>query len=200
MGTVPATSTDYEVLFRAVFDASRNAMIFADDDRTILAANAAAEALTGYPASALIGMRVDDLYVPDGDEGLPALWERGLAAGALVGDGPLRLNGGGTVPIHYCATTVSPRVHLIVYLPSAQPTSSDTVHPRQEGATPTRRQREVITQLALGLTTQEIAAHLVLSEDTVRTHIRNAMSLTHSRTRAHLVAQALQRGWIVSVA
>jgi DNA-binding CsgD family transcriptional regulator len=198
VATLVASSTEYEDLFRAVFEASRNAMLICDDARKITDANAAAEALTGYPVSRLRGMHLDDLYLPELRGDIPAIWERGLAAGTLAGNRPLLLAGGGTVPIHFCATTVAPHLHLIVYLPTAESSHSVSIHTTGEVAPPTRRQREVITQLALGLTTKEIADQLVLSEDTVRTHVRNAIALTHSRNRAHLVAQALQRGWIVN--
>lgn len=201
MATVASSAEKYEVLFNAVFDASRNAMLICDDDRAIVAANGAAEALTGYDGTRLCEMRLDDLYVPGRRDELDAVWQRGMTTGTVQGNRPLQLAGGGTIPIHFCATTVAPHLHLIVYLPSAEADGAIVVHRHHRDAgTPTRRQREVITQLALGFTTREIAEHLVVSEDTVRTHIRNAMTLTHSRNRAHLVAQSLQRGWIVSVA
>jgi len=37
----------------------------------------------------------------------------------------------------------------------------------------------------------EIAEHLVISKETVRTHVRNAMGKTGAKTRAQLVALAL---------
>jgi DNA-binding NarL/FixJ family response regulator len=52
----------------------------------------------------------------------------------------------------------------------------------------TPRERQVVELLALGHTGPEIAAELVLSHDTVRTHVRNAMEKAGARTRAHLVA------------
>jgi PAS domain S-box-containing protein len=200
VATLVAADNEYEELFRAVFAVSRSAMLVCDDDRAITEANDAAEELTGYSAAQLQTMRLDDLYPRDQRGDLPPVWERGLATGTLMGNRPLLLAGGGTVPVHFCATTVSPHLHLIVYLPTAEPTSAITMHANRGDGTPTRRQREVITQLALGLTTREIADQLVISEDTVRTHIRNAIALTHSRNRAHLVAQAMQRGWVVDLA
>jgi DNA-binding CsgD family transcriptional regulator len=40
----------------------------------------------------------------------------------------------------------------------------------------------------------------MLSPDTVRTHLRNAMRITRAYNRPHLVAKALQRGWIAQPA
>jgi len=55
------------------------------------------------------------------------------------------------------------------------------------------RQREVLRLLAHGYNGEEIAARLFLSPDTVRTHIRNAMSKLHARTRTHAVVEAMER-------
>jgi len=56
-----------------------------------------------------------------------------------------------------------------------------------------RRESEILTMLAQGLTGEEIAKRLVLSPETVRTHIRNAMEKLHARTRTEAVVKALDR-------
>jgi DNA-binding CsgD family transcriptional regulator len=55
----------------------------------------------------------------------------------------------------------------------------------------TAREQEVVRQLALGHTSREIAEGMFVSHETVRTHVRNAMSKVQARTRAQLVAIAL---------
>lgn len=55
-----------------------------------------------------------------------------------------------------------------------------------------RREREVVQLLAQGMSGTEIAEQLVLSPDTVRTHVRNAMERCGAHTRAHLIALALR--------
>lgn len=55
------------------------------------------------------------------------------------------------------------------------------------------REREVLGLLAEGLRNEEIAARLVLSPDTVRAHIRNAMRKLDADTRTHAVALALRQ-------
>ena len=60
----------------------------------------------------------------------------------------------------------------------------------------TPREREVLGLLADGLSGEEAAERLVLSPETVRTHIRNAMAKLEAHTRAGAVAQALRRGEI----
>jgi DNA-binding NarL/FixJ family response regulator len=56
----------------------------------------------------------------------------------------------------------------------------------------TRREREVFELLAGGMNGEDVAADLVLSPETVRTHIRNGMRKLHARTRVHALALALQ--------
>jgi DNA-binding NarL/FixJ family response regulator len=58
----------------------------------------------------------------------------------------------------------------------------------------TVREREVLARLAEGLSVEEIAAELVLSTETIRTHVRNAMGKLGTRTRAHAIVVALRRG------
>ena len=58
------------------------------------------------------------------------------------------------------------------------------------------REREVFELLAQGLTGEEIANRLVLSGETVRTHVRNGMRRLGARTRAHALAIALTEGEI----
>ena len=50
--------------------------------------------------------------------------------------------------------------------------------------------------LAQGLTGEDVAERLVLSSETVKTHIRNAMSKLEAHTRVHAVAIALREGFI----
>jgi DNA-binding NarL/FixJ family response regulator len=60
------------------------------------------------------------------------------------------------------------------------------------------REAEVLSMLARGLTGEEIAQRLVLSPETVRTHVRNAMSKLEARTRTEAVVKALEREEIQS--
>ena len=59
-----------------------------------------------------------------------------------------------------------------------------------------KREREIIDLLAQGLTGEEVAERLVLSPETVKTHIRNAMGKLEANTRVHAIAIALREGYI----
>ena len=58
----------------------------------------------------------------------------------------------------------------------------------------TEREAAVLQQMARGLSNAEIAAELVVSPDTVRTHVSRAMVKLHARDRAQLVVFAIESG------
>lgn len=74
--------------------------------------------------------------------------------------------------------------------------------PSRPGATPaqmallTEREREVVALVAQGLNNDEIAAELVVSPATSRTHVSRAMMKLHARDRAQLVVFAYQSGLV----
>ncbi|ALC19666.1 response regulator [Streptomyces pristinaespiralis] len=60
----------------------------------------------------------------------------------------------------------------------------------------TRREREVTALAARGLTNEEIAAHMVISPFTAKTHISRAMNKLGARDRAQLVVFAYESGLV----
>lgn len=60
----------------------------------------------------------------------------------------------------------------------------------------TEREREVLALVGLGLTNEEIAARLVLSPLTAKTHVSRIMSKLHARDRVHLVVVAYETGLV----
>ena len=58
------------------------------------------------------------------------------------------------------------------------------------------RERDVLGLLASGATSEDAATALGLSRETVRTHVRNAISRLGAHTRTHAVALALDSGQI----
>ena len=57
----------------------------------------------------------------------------------------------------------------------------------------TRREREVVTLIALGRESRQMGEELCVSRSTVKTHVRNAMGKLGVHTRAQLVATVLSR-------
>jgi DNA-binding NarL/FixJ family response regulator len=76
--------------------------------------------------------------------------------------------------------------HFGVSGPPARP------HPRLGDLT--EREREILAWVATGRSNQEIAEELVVSPDTVRTHVSRAMVKLHARDRAQLVVFAIESG------
>jgi DNA-binding NarL/FixJ family response regulator len=68
----------------------------------------------------------------------------------------------------------------------------------QRQPTLSAREREIMQLLAEGLTGEEVADRLFLSTETVKTHVRNAMTKLEARNRVHAIALALRDG-IISV-
>jgi DNA-binding NarL/FixJ family response regulator len=60
----------------------------------------------------------------------------------------------------------------------------------------TDREREVLGLVAGGLSNDEIAAHLVISPATARTHVSRIMTKLHARDRAQLVVTAYESGLV----
>jgi DNA-binding NarL/FixJ family response regulator len=77
----------------------------------------------------------------------------------------------------------------------AFPEHTDLPQPGQLTAL-TNREREVVALVAAGLSNDEIAAHLVLSPATAKTHVNRAMVKLSARDRAQLVVVAYQSGLV----
>jgi DNA-binding NarL/FixJ family response regulator len=60
----------------------------------------------------------------------------------------------------------------------------------------TNREREVMALVARGLSNDEIAAHMVISPTTAKTHVSRAMTKLHARDRAQLVVYAYESGLV----
>ncbi len=60
----------------------------------------------------------------------------------------------------------------------------------------TEREREIVTLVAEGLSNQEIAARLVISPATARTHVSRSMTKLGARDRAQLVVWAYRSGLV----
>jgi PAS domain S-box-containing protein len=174
-----------------VFERSQNAIALLDQQRVYVDVNAAMCELLGAHRAEVVGTRADRFVAP---EELPALdgnWDRLWESGDWACERTLVRADGSRVHGEYAAQRgeVGGReIAVVVWL---------KVDSEEESAPPVRlgeltaREREVLSLVALGQTSPQIAEHLVISNETVRTHVRNAMAKTGARTRAQLVAMAL---------
>ncbi len=60
----------------------------------------------------------------------------------------------------------------------------------------TNREREVVALVGRGLSNDEIAAHMVISPATAKTHVSRAMTKLDARDRAQLVVFAYEAGLV----
>lgn len=195
---------------RAAFDRSRHPMLIADDERRWVTGNAAACDLLNLAPEELPWRTMDEFTPPSERKRLDEQWKALLATGAAEGWYQVYLPDRGPLPVEFSATAnVLPARHLAVFIP---PDDASTDQPesalgREVAWRPvvsedggrlqlTEREREVMTLVAAGLQTDDVAERLFLASETVKSHVHNALGKLGARTRAHAVAIALVTGQI----
>ncbi|MEA2440746.1 MAG: hypothetical protein QOH76_2170 [Thermoleophilaceae bacterium] len=198
------------VRLRAAFERSRHPMLLADDQRRWVTGNAAACALLRLAPEEIPWHTMDDFTPPGERTRLEEQWDAFLTSGAAEGWYQLYVPGRGPMPVEFSATAnVLPARHLAVFIP---PDETLTKHAERaltreaawvsvvaEASSRfqlTEREREVMTLVASGLQSGDVAERLVLSPETVKSHVQNALGKLGARTRAHGVAVALVTGEI----
>ena len=153
---------------------------------------------------------MDDFTPPSERSRLKEQWEEFLASGAAEGWYHLYVPDRGPLPVEFSATAnVLPARHLSVFIPPEEPSPdqaqsalaqkaawSPVVAKESRRSELTEREREVMTLVASGLQSGDIAERLVLSPETVKSHVHHALGKLGAHTRAHAVAIALVTGQI----
>jgi DNA-binding CsgD family transcriptional regulator len=184
-------------LFATAFKGSRNAMVLVDDERRHVEVNGAYLALTRYPRTALIGRPLWEIVL-GGPVYSEAEWKAELARGDFTGEGSLLDADGGSVSVQFAAHTevvTGRRLVLCVALSTSRwgCRFRRDVRGGEDGPL-SARELEIVHLIAEGQTGPEIAEQLRISHETVRTHVRNAMTKLGARSRAQLVAKSLGDG------
>src|SRR3954470_2758126 len=199
--TSRSAESDWAGLFRSAFRKSRNAMALVDHGRVLVDVNGALLQLVGHSRDDVVGRPVA-AFVAGGPRYSPAEWQAALAAGRFAGDVELVHADGSLVAMQWDASSevVTGRHLVLVVAMSTSRWGSQfrrTVSPDDPPKALTAREREIVSLVAMGATGREIADELHIAHDTVRTHVRNAMTRLGARSRAHLVAKALAGGDIL---
>jgi PAS domain S-box-containing protein len=187
-----------------VLDQVGLAVIATDADGVVTTWNARAEALYGWSRDEAVGRHVSDLTVPDEDrrtaEQIMDAIQRGQS---WEGTFRVRRKDGSSVTAFVKDSPIMDDGHLIgivgVSIEIGDPALADAVRslvgngtrPQRRTRALSPREREVLALLARGLTGEQIAERLVLSPETVRTHIRNAREKLGASTRVEAVTMAL---------
>ena len=187
-------------LFTSAFTQSRNAMVLLDSERCHVDANGAYVKLLGYRREELIGRPFYDLVL-GGPLASREQWLRALAAGAFSGEAPLRSADGGAIEVQWAATVEVVTGHRLILFVALSTSRwggrfRRVSYDQDESVPLSEREREIVRLVALGSSGPEIADELRITHNTVRTHVRNAMTKSGARSRAHLVAKALGDGLI----
>lgn len=195
---------------RTALERSQHPMLIADDQRRWVTGNTAACDLLGIPREEIPWRTMDDFTAPSERKRLEEQWGAFLASGAAEGWYQLYVPDRGPMPVEFSATAnVLPARHLSVFIPPDEASAAQARSAAAHDATwapvvvegsgrlqLSEREREVMTLVASGLQSGEIAERLFLSPETVKSHVHNALGKLGAHTRAHAVAIALVTGQI----
>ena len=188
----PGSGTEWERAFWFVFNHTANPMCLIDEHRRVVEVNEPALTLVGRSRGEVIGRIATDFIAPSDRPRSEQRWQEILEhdSADYEGTGTILRANESEFEIDFAARVV--RVggrRLAVYvlmIKSARPVAVK----RGAGARGelTKRERQIVTEIAMGSDSNQIAADLRISPETVRTHVRNAMTKLNARTRAQLVA------------
>ena len=188
-------ATGWETMFWFVFNNSTNPMCLIDDQRRIVEVNDGALTVTQRTRMEVIGSPADELVAPwDRAEG-QRRWHQILHTdnGEFHGTGTILRADQSELELDFAARMIrlnGRRLAIYVLLSPGRRSSGGNGKGTPKSSL-TERERQVITAIAMGHTTPDIGKELHISPETVRTHVRNAMEKTATRTRAHLVARVM---------
>jgi DNA-binding CsgD family transcriptional regulator len=195
---------------RTALERSQHPMLIADDQRRWVTGNAAACDLLEVEREEIPWRTMDEFTSPGERKRLEEQWGAFLSSGGAEGWYQLYVPNRGPMPVEFSATAnVLPARHLSVFIPTDEGSVEQKKRALAREATwapvmvegagrvrLTEREREVITLVASGLQSGDIAEHLFLSPETVKSHVHNALAKLGAHTRAHAVAIALVSGQI----
>jgi len=193
---VPRSGEGWERAFWLAFERSSNGIALVDEQRRFVEVNDALLEIVGGSRRGIVGTSVINAIPSSERPRAQREWDAFLRSGGdYSGGGPIVRVDGAEVEIEVAARLMTMgEERLAICVVTSVSGSGPSVKPDTgPERLLTQREREVVTLIALGRLTAQIAEELNVSGDTVRTHVRNAMSKLGARTRAQLVAIVLSR-------
>jgi len=200
LSNVGLPRTDWESMFWAVFASSENPMAIVDANRWVVSANGALQRLLSFAEEEIVGRSIDESLPPADQRTIVDRWRAMLARGEGHGVQDLVVDHDVHTTVSYAAHVahIGGRLVILVVLMAAEGDRA-VVGSDSPPAPLTPRELEIIRRIALGATSREIADELFVTTETVRTHVRDAMAKTGTKTRAQLVAAAICRGLLPAI-
>jgi PAS domain S-box-containing protein len=200
LANVGLPRTDWESMFWAVFAASENPMAIVDANRWVVSGNGALQRLLSRAEEEIVGRSIDESLPPADQRTIADRWGKMLARGEGHGVQKLVVDRDVHTTVSYAAHVAHVGGRLVVLVVLMADRERDAAARSDSPPAPlTPRELELIMRIALGATSREIADDLFVTAETVRTHVRNAMAKTGTRTRAQLVAAAICRGLLPAI-
>jgi PAS domain S-box-containing protein len=165
--------------------------------------NGAAERASGRSNAQLLGRHFTELIPREARENLEAQFRRAVVGGEptdfetvfVDASGQLRGTRAQHLPLRDGDSIVGV---LILAFDVRRPPSEPIRALPDPRLTP--RQREILTLIAAGLSTAEVAKELTLSPETVRNHLRNAFRELRAHTRVEAIVAAQRLGLLAAPA
>jgi len=194
-----------EERFRGAFEAAPIGMALTSIDGRWLKVNEAFCQIVGYTADELLTMSFQEITYPEDLEADLTLGQRVIAGElpSLQLDKRFLRKDGSAVWTHLSVSVIraedgSPAysVAQIVDIDERKRRELDGTGAVRGSGQLSPREREVLSLLAEGRTSAEVSVALGVSEETVQTHVRRAMSKLEARSRTQAVASAIRLGWL----
>lgn len=180
----------WQAAFELLFDTTATPVAILDERRCLVGLNAAAQQLLGHCPVASAGEHAGHAVAAAERERSASDWLVLLRDGRASGTRTLLRADSSEVHVSFVAVVeavASGRRVIYAMTPAARRPADGLA----ATAALTNREAQVVRLIAGGLDTAEIAESLHVSPNTVRSHVRNAMSKMSARTRAQLVAHSL---------
>jgi DNA-binding CsgD family transcriptional regulator len=185
---------------KRVFERSVVPMLMLNNERRYLDANTPARLAFRQSLAELRRLRLDDLTPEYFLPVMETAWARLIEAGCVAGPYDFGSPVGTHLRVSYYALADAlPGAHLIAFAPADWPDGELIADLPAVGSVPTLtpRELEILSLAADGHTGPAIAAALVVSPATVKTHFQHIYAKLDVSDRAAAVAKAMRLGLIV---